>query len=98
MLRDWDLRRFQTPQPGRAPLGWDSLTPLGRHRWRSTIRISCRPADWFPVLALAESAGLRELADDHLSVPADKGADVGLKVASLVGGMVADSIGDMALL
>jgi len=50
------------------------------------------------VLALAESAGLRELADDHLSVPADKGADVGLKVASLVGGMVADSIGDMALL
>jgi hypothetical protein len=53
-----------------------------------------------PVLALAESAGLRDLADEHLSVPTDKGANAGLKVASLVGGMVAgaDSIDDMALL
>lgn len=53
-----------------------------------------------PVLALAESAGLRDLADQHLSVPTDKGANPGLKVASLVAGMVAgaDSIDDMALL
>ncbi|MGH8937795.1 MAG: IS1380 family transposase, partial [Actinomycetes bacterium] len=53
-----------------------------------------------PVLALAESAGLRDLADAHLSVPTDKGANAGLKVSSLVGGMVAgaDSIDDMALL
>lgn len=53
-----------------------------------------------PVLALAESAGLRDLADQHLTVPTDKGANAGLKVASLVGGMVcgADSIEDMALL
>lgn len=53
-----------------------------------------------PVMALAESAGLRDLADEHLTVPADKGANAGLKVASLVGGMVAgaDSIDDMALL
>ena len=53
-----------------------------------------------PVLALAESAGLRDLADEHLSVPTDKGANAGLKVASLVAGMVAgaDSIDDMALL
>jgi len=53
-----------------------------------------------PVLALAESAGLRDLADEHLSVPTDKGANAGLKVASLVGGMVAgaDSIDDMAVL
>ena len=53
-----------------------------------------------PVLALAERAGLRELADAHLSVPTDKGANAGLKVASLVAGMVAgaDSIDDMALL
>jgi len=53
-----------------------------------------------PVLALAESAGLVDLADEHLSVPTDKGANAGLKVASLVGGMVAgaDSIDDMALL
>jgi hypothetical protein len=53
-----------------------------------------------PVLALAERAGLRDLADEHLSVPTDKGANAGLKVASLVGGMVAgaDSIDDMAVL
>jgi hypothetical protein len=53
-----------------------------------------------PVVALAESAGLRDLADTHLSVPTDKGANAGLKVASLVAGMVAgaDSIDDMALL
>ena len=53
-----------------------------------------------PVLALAESAGLRDLADAHLTVPTDKGANAGLKVASLVGGVVAgaDSIDDLALL
>ncbi|WP_405065045.1 IS1380 family transposase [Kribbella sp. NBC_01510] len=53
-----------------------------------------------PVMALAESAGLRELADVRLSVPTDKGANAGLKVCSLVAGMVAgaDSIDDMALL
>jgi hypothetical protein len=53
-----------------------------------------------PLLALAESAGLRTLAQEHLTVPTDKGANAGLKVASLVAGMVAgaDSIEDMALL
>ena len=53
-----------------------------------------------PVAALARSAGLHELAQAHLSVPTDKGANAGLKVASLVAGMVAgaDSIDDMALL
>jgi Transposase DDE domain group 1 len=53
-----------------------------------------------PMLALARSAGLADLADRHLSVPTDKGANAGLKVASLVAGMVAgaDSIDDMALL
>ena len=53
-----------------------------------------------PVLALAESAGLRDLADAHLTVPTDKGSNAGLKVSSLVAGMVAgaDSIDDMALL
>jgi hypothetical protein len=53
-----------------------------------------------PVLALADRAGLRRLADQHLSVPTDKGANAGLKVASLVAGMVAgaDSIDDLALL
>jgi len=53
-----------------------------------------------PVLALADQAGLRELADAHLSVPSDKGANAGLKVASVVGAMVAgaDSIDDLAIL
>ncbi len=53
-----------------------------------------------PVLALARSAGLQELAQQHLSVPTDKGANAGLKITSLVAGMVAgaDSIDDMALL
>ena len=57
-------------------------------------------AGLLPVLALADRAGLRNLADGHLTVPSDKGANAGLKVASLVAGMVAgaDSIDDMALL
>jgi hypothetical protein len=52
-----------------------------------------------PVVSLARSAGLGELAQQHLTVP-DKGANAGLKVSSLVAGMVvgADSIDDMALL
>jgi hypothetical protein len=53
-----------------------------------------------PVVGLAERVGLRSLADQWLSVPSDRGANAGLKVASLVAGMVAgaDSIEDMALL
>lgn len=53
-----------------------------------------------PVMGIAADAGLTELAHQHLSVPTDKGANAGLKVASLVAGMVAgaDSIDDMALL
>jgi hypothetical protein len=53
-----------------------------------------------PVIALARSAGLHELAQRHLTVPTDKGANAGLKITSLVAGMIAgaDSIDDMALL
>ena len=53
-----------------------------------------------PVMGLAARAGLGELADQWLSVPTDKGANAGLKISSLVAGMVAgaDSIDDMALL
>src|SRR5215204_212618 len=53
-----------------------------------------------PVMALAGKARLRELADERLTVPTDKGANPGLKLSSLVAGMVAgaDSIEDMALL
>jgi hypothetical protein len=57
-------------------------------------------AGLIPALGLAEAAGLQRLAQQHLSVPTDKGANAGLKVASLVAGMVAgaDSIDDMRLL
>ena len=53
-----------------------------------------------PAMKLAEKAGLRRLADRWLSVPTDKGANAGLKITSLVAGMVAgaDAIDDMAVL
>ena len=53
-----------------------------------------------PVLGLADRVGLRALAQEHLTVPTDKGAHAGSKVAALVAGMVAgaDSIEDMDLL
>src|SRR5688572_23324155 len=53
-----------------------------------------------PLMALARKAGLRELAEERLSMPTDKGANAGLKLSSLVAGMAAgaDSIDDMALL
>src|SRR4051794_41471085 len=53
-----------------------------------------------PLMGLAGKAGLRELADERMSVPTDKGANAGLKLSSLVAGMAAgaDSIEDMALL
>jgi hypothetical protein len=50
-----------------------------------------------PVMALAQRSGLLELADEHLGVPTDKGANAGAKIGSLVAGMVsgADSISDL---
>lgn len=53
-----------------------------------------------PVLALADRVGLWSLADQQVTVPTDKGAHSGSKVAALVAGMVAgaDSIEDMNLL
>lgn len=53
-----------------------------------------------PVVALAEQCGLLTPADEHLTVPNDKGANAGRKVASLVGAMLggADSIADTAVL
>ena len=60
--------------------------------------VSC--AGLVPMIALAQQCDLPALADVHLSVPTDKGANAGAKVTSLVAGMVAgaDSIEDMALL
>ena len=53
-----------------------------------------------PVMRLAASAGLAELAQQRLTVPTDKGANAGVKVSSLVAGMLAgaDSIDDMNVL
>src|SRR3954454_10916062 len=53
-----------------------------------------------PVLALAERAGLHGLVAEHLTVPGSAGANLVMKVPSLVAGMVAgaDSITDMDLL
>jgi hypothetical protein len=53
-----------------------------------------------PAVALAVKTGLRDLADELLSLPKSFGANGGLKVLALVAGMVAgaDSIDDMALL
>jgi len=53
-----------------------------------------------PVVALADRVGLWELVDRFVTVPTDKGANAGLKVTSIVAGMVAgaDSIDDLAIL
>src|SRR2546429_4979581 len=57
-------------------------------------------AGLIPVVRLAQTVGLTDLAGERLTVPSDKGANAGGKVTALVAGMVAgaDSIDDMALL
>jgi hypothetical protein len=51
------------------------------------------------MVALAQRCDLGALADEHLRLPTDKGANAGAKVGALVAAMVAgtDSIDDMAL-
>ncbi len=60
--------------------------------------VSC--AGLVPMVGLAQQCDLAAVADEHLRLPTDKGANAGAKVTSLVAGMVAgaDSIDDMALL
>jgi hypothetical protein len=60
--------------------------------------VSC--AGLAPVLALAESAGLQDLISERVRIREPGGCNPGLKVSSLVAGMIvgADSIDDMALL
>lgn len=72
--------------------------PVASARFDDPNLVSC--AGLVPMTALARECGLAALADEHLSVPTDKGANAGAKVGSLVAGMVAgaDSIEDMALL
>jgi hypothetical protein len=73
-------------------------TPVAAAKFDDPNLVSC--AGLVPMAALARQCGLAVLADEHLSVPTDKGSNAGAKVASLVAGMVAgaDSIDDMALL
>ena len=94
------LATVQITRLGRASLRCNSLT-----RRKSTSAAFDDPnlvgsAGLVPVMRLAAQAGLAELADRLLSVPTDKGAHAGAKVASLVAGMVAgaDSIDDLAML
>lgn len=72
--------------------------PVASARFDDPNLVSC--AGLVPVAALAGQCGLAVLADEHLSVPTDKGSNAGAKVGCLVAGMVAgaDSIDDMALL
>src|SRR5450756_2329295 len=60
--------------------------------------VSC--AGLVPVMALAERAGLHDLAAAHVRVPGSAGSNPGVKVAALVAGMVAgaDTIEAMDLL
>lgn len=48
--------------------------------------VSC--AGLVPMMALAQQCDLATLADEHLSVPTDTGANAGAKVTSLVAGMM----------
>ncbi|MCV7216350.1 IS1380 family transposase [Mycobacterium sp. SMC-18] len=72
--------------------------PVASARFDDPNLVSC--AGLVPMAALAHQCGLSSLADEHITVPTDKGANAGAKVLSLVAGMVAgaDSIDDMALL
>ena len=72
--------------------------PVASARFDDPNLLSC--AGLVPITALAQKCGLAALADEHLSVPTDKGSNAGAKITSLVAGMVAgaDSIDDMRLL
>ncbi len=72
--------------------------PVRSARFDDPSLVSC--AGLVPVVALAERAGLSELADAHLSVPGGAGVAAGAKVSAPAAGMVAgaDSIAGMDLL
>ncbi|GAA4378521.1 hypothetical protein [Paeniglutamicibacter cryotolerans] len=57
-------------------------------------------AGLLPVMTLARDTGLQDPVDQWVKIPTDKGANAGIKISSLVAGMIAgaDSIDDMALL
>src|SRR3954468_10872857 len=99
-LGDLDLRQFNSASARKGISAMRLSHTLGRISTVFDDPNLVASAGLVPVMGLAQEAGLEDLARQHLSVPGDKGANAGLKVASLVAGMVAgaDSIDDMALL
>jgi len=90
--------RFHTSKKGISRMQLSHTHPVAGAVFDDPNLVSA--AGLVPVVALAQRCRLGALADGHLSVPSDKGANAGRKVMSLVAGMVAgaDSIDDMALL
>ncbi len=72
--------------------------PVAAARFDYPNLVSC--AGLVPITVLAQNCGPESLADEHLTVPTDKGSHAGAKVGAPVAGMVAsaDSIDDMGLL
>jgi hypothetical protein len=98
VVKESILSRNRFTPHRRASRGCNYLTPgIAAASFDDPNLVST--AGLVPVMALAQASGLLTLADEHLSVPTDKGAHAGHKVGSLVGGMVAgvDSVADTAL-
>lgn len=64
------------------------------------IRISCRTLGVVPAVRLAANVDLEDLVTEHVHVTAKVGANPGVKIGSLVAGMIAgaDGIDGMDLL
>ena len=74
------------------------MCPVGAARFDEPNLVSS--AGLVPVMGLVQKVGPADLAEKWLTVPTDKGANAGGKVAALVAGMVAgeDCIDDIAVL
>ena len=68
--------------------------PVAAWQFEPLSGVICRTC---PIMALAEQTGLLELAEKHLCVPTDRGANAGRKIGFVVAGMIAgaDSIADL---
>jgi len=79
--------RFHTSKKGISRMQLSHTHPVAGAVFDDPNLVSA--AGLVPVVALAQRCRLGALADGHLSVPSDKGANAGRKVMSLVAGMVA---------
>jgi hypothetical protein len=92
----------ELPSPGSkgAPVKCDCLHGLGKiHATFDDPNLVSR-AGLVPVMALAQRAGLGDLAEGHLRIARPCGVNPQVKVPCLVAGMIggADSIDDLGLL